>query len=159
MSELGNEIIKAARLRVGAPFSHHFNPEDTCERGSVTIDACMEKGLSDNGYDCSGLAIASLSDVLGILPKHWPRELRHAKQLEVIAEAAIPETGDLLVYLPETMPNRTPGNHVGIFATATSVIHASGISGLVEEGEMSGTFRKTVTVPASILIELVNETR
>jgi hypothetical protein len=113
----------------------------------------MEKGLSDNGYDCSGLVIASLSDVLGILPEHWPRDLRHVKQLETIAEATTPEAGDMLVYLPETIPNRTPRNHIGIFVTATSVIHASGMSRLVEEGTVSGVFRKTVTIPASTLIE------
>ncbi len=154
MSDCGPEIVKAARTRIGVPFRHHFKPYNLCEGGIVTVDACMERGMDGESYDCSGLVIASLCDVLGILPEQWPRDYRHVNQLEELAETKRPDVGDVLLFFPEPVANKPRRTHIGIFATEQSTIHASGISNYVEEGQVEGVFREIKVVPSFVLAGL-----
>jgi cell wall-associated NlpC family hydrolase len=148
MSGFGPEIVSAARSRIGRPFRHHFKPFNLCKDGIITANACMEKGMDNEGYDCSGLVIASLCDVLGILPEHWPRDYRHVNQLEELAETKTPDVGDVLLFLPVSVTDKPRRTHIGIFATEHTTIHASGISDYVEEGQVEGMFREVKTIPS-----------
>lgn len=86
---------------------------------------------SIGGYDCSGLAIASICEVMGIATSQWPSRLRHTQQLACLGDNHDAEPGDIRLY--------TSGDariHLGIATTEEEAIHASGISKLVEEGEV-----------------------
>lgn len=154
MSNYGSEIVGAARSRIGVPFRHHFKPRDLCEGGGITVDSCMERGLDSDGYDCSGLVVASLCDVLGISTSEWPHNFRHVKQLErLIAESDL-TFGDVLLFDSETehgIPRRT---HIGIFVARQCVVHASGLNGVVEEGKVEGDITDIRVIPSSALMEL-----
>ena len=152
MDNYGSEIVAAARARIGAPFRHHFKPENICGGGTVTVDACMERGLDSIGYDCSGLVISSLCDILGIRPQQWSRNYRHAKQLEKLAEPKRPTEGDVLLFYP-IHADRTR-RHIGIFVTEQCTIHASGLLGQVDEARVAGVFRNVKVIPAATLMGL-----
>lgn len=147
MTQFGNEVLAAARARVGQPFAHHFKPTNECDDGQITIDACMTRGMDDEGYDCSGLAIISVCEVLGVGTERWPKELRHLNQmalsLRMIRE---PVAGDLGIY--RSIKSRSL--HAGIFATGQTVVHASGISKEVEEGMVQGA-ELMLVIPPSVL--------
>ncbi len=71
------ELLAAARGRLGKPFRHHFKLNNDCQFGTLPLLPCMEVGMDDSGYDCSGIVIASTCDVLGIPTKDWPTSYRH----------------------------------------------------------------------------------
>ena len=129
MSELGDAVVQSARSLVGRRFRHHFKPNNICVGGAITTDECMRRGMDDEGYDCSGLAIVSICSALGLDVNSWPRSLRHAKQLITLAACQDAEPGDIRMY---TSANERI--HLGIVVNDTEVIHASGVTGLVEEG-------------------------
>lgn len=128
MSELGDKLITSARSHIGAPFRHHFKPENLCLGGTITTGSCMERGMDPAGYDCSGLVIASMCRVLDMQPQEWPHHLRHAKQLEVFATDKPFEPGDVQFYYYED-----GGVHMGISTMPDICVHASGRTRLVEE--------------------------
>jgi hypothetical protein len=153
MSELGDEIVKSARTRIEMPFRHHFKPVNLCGGGERTVDDCMEGGMDSQGYDCSGLAIASLCEVLNISPAGWPRELRHAQQLAALATDEDFEPGDLRLY--DAAKNRF---HLVIATSTQEVIHASGLTNIVEESIVtspSGSFEAVRVVTAESLSKAV----
>ncbi|HSX28384.1 MAG TPA: NlpC/P60 family protein [Candidatus Saccharimonadales bacterium] len=154
MSRLGERIIASAQQQVGAPFEHHFKPQNLCDGGRVTVDACMERGMDpESGFDCSGLTIASFAIVMGLATADWPQDLRHTKQLEAFAVAVPAEPGDVCLYYSAN--GRT---HAGIAVTATTAIHASGVTKRVEQGEvtdMYGDFVVIKSISAAALRQLV----
>ena len=150
MSELGNEVLQSARQRLNAPFRHHYKPVNLCEHGSRTVDACMDYGMKDTGYDCSGIAIASLCDVLGISTHEWPRELRHTRQLRALETDNDCMPGDWRLFY-----NSKNQTHLGIATETSEVVHASGITNVVEESEVedpSGSFRAIRVVTINSLL-------
>lgn len=150
MSEFGKKIIESARARVGKPFRHHFKPENICEYGKTTLAQCMEVGMNDEGYDCSGLVIASICEVLAMSPPSWPAQYRHLEQMKSLETSIEPLTGDALIFYQQN-PSRT---HMGIFVSERVVIHASGISGIVEEGVVLGDIQRTATIRLETLLAL-----
>ncbi|HSW91663.1 MAG TPA: NlpC/P60 family protein [Candidatus Saccharimonadales bacterium] len=150
MSELGNEIAKSAEARIGRPFRHHFKPVNLCEGGKRTVDECMERGMDDlEGYDCSGLVIASLCEALHISTSQWPRELRHTQQLAELAVDKEFEPGDIRLYYSHN--NRI---HLGIATSTEQAIHASGLTNAVERSivvDPSGSFEATRVIAAQSL--------
>lgn len=153
MSELGEEVIRSARTRIEMPFRHHFKPINLCEGGRLTADECMERGMDSQGYDCSGLAVASLCEVLGISTVEWPREFRHTQQLATLAIDEGGAPGDFRLYY--SSGNRI---HLGIAASAQEVIHASGLTRVVEEGivtDPSGSFEAVRTIAIESLLRLL----
>lgn len=146
----GLKIIEAARLRIGLPFRHHFKPENVCHEGTATTLDCMERGMDSEGYDCSGLVIASICDVLGIKSQQWPKEYRHLNQLKNLEEACELTVGDTVLFYQEK-PGRT---HMGIFVATDLVIHSSGISKEVEESKVIGNIERLGVIPASTLCKL-----
>lgn len=141
MSELGQEVVAHARLQIGKPFEHHYKPVNLCGGGQITADACMQRGMGPDRYDCSGLLIASFSDVVGLAIQNWPRELRHTKQLEAYAIDGRGELGDIRLHFSAN--NRT---HLGIAVSATTAIHASGVTQKVEEGEVTDKYGEFVAI-------------
>ncbi|HJP96083.1 MAG TPA: hypothetical protein VJ843_01795 [Candidatus Saccharimonadales bacterium] len=130
MSQLGDRLIAEARSHIGAPFRHHFRPENLCAGGTITLDQCMEQGVDPTGYDCSGLVVASMCRVLGLQPGAWPRHLRHSVQLQQHATEKIFAPGDIQFYYYEN-----GGVHSSIATTSPDVsVYASGRTRLVEEG-------------------------
>lgn len=150
-------MVHAARLKVGRPFRHHFKPENLCEGGATTVTACMEHGLDDEGYDCSGLAIASICEALGIGVERWPQDFRHTKQLASLAIRALAKPGDLRVYLSSNQRM-----HLGIAISDTEDIHASGVAEVVEEGiavDKYGSFIDVRTISLDSVCEIVARNR
>ena len=156
MSNYSSEIIEAARLRVGSVFRHHFKPQDLCENGTITINTCMERGMDSVGYDCSGLVIASLCEVLNLNPQQWPKEYRHLNHLKELEESTDPNEGDILLFYPELTKYSPRGTHMGIFVAEHCVIHASGLSGFVEEGAVKGVFERVGVIPHSTFLSITS---
>lgn len=153
MGELGEEVIKSARARIEMPFRHHFKPVNLCESGRLTVEKCMERGMDPQGYDCSGLAIASLCEVLDVSPAEWPREDRHTQQLAKLATNEGGNQGDFRLYY--SSGNRI---HLGVVTSAQEVIHASGLTKVVEEGivtDPSGSFEAVRAIAVESLVKLL----
>lgn len=133
MSSLGQRLVAAARSRLGQPFRHHYKP-DNCLNGTVTVDSCMERGLGPQYYDCSGLVIASLCQIIGISVDKWPRNYRHQGQMEdeLTSFTHEPVPGHV-VLLRGVGRNGLATTHMGILAARCKIIHASGSQGAVVE--------------------------
>jgi hypothetical protein len=135
------------------PFRHHFKPTNLCESGGWAVDECMERGMDSRGYDCSGLAIASLCEVLNISTAEWPRELRHTQQLATLTTDEDFKAGDLRLYYSTN--NRI---HLGIGTSEQEVIHASGLTNIVEESvvtDSSGSFEAVRVIAAESLLKIL----
>lgn len=157
MSELSGEVLRRARQYLDAPFRHHYKPDNVCNYGKRTVGTCMEYGMDLAGFDCSGLAIASLCDVLGISPREWPRELRHTTQLRILETDEGYEPGDWRLFY-----NTQNQTHLGIATETDEVVHASGITKIVEEGAVedpSGSFRAIRIVTINSLIAVLNRAK
>jgi len=146
------EVIQAGRGHLGITFRHHFRPINPCQSGEITVPHCMQIGMDRHGFDCSGLVVASLCQVLGMQPAAWPMEHRHVRQLQQLTTTDDPEPGDALVYWPRWPTERA--QHIGIFVAKKQVIHASGIDGQVEEGpvENDEDFGKIEVIPHAVLL-------
>lgn len=106
--------------------------------------------MDSAGFDCSGLAIASLCDVLGISQLEWPRELRHTIQLRTLEADEEYEPGDWRLFY-----NSKNQTHLGIATQTHEVVHASGVTNIVEEGSVddpSGSFRAIRVVTINSLV-------
>lgn len=154
MNTTGNQLVAEMQSHIGAPFRHHFKPENLCNGGRITVNACMERGMdSVGGFDCSGLVIASMSRILQIDPTAWPRALRHTQQFAAHATEKPFEPGDVTFYIS--------GNgliHMGVAATPQESIHASGISKMVEQGvatDVHGEFTAIHALAADHLADIV----
>ncbi|HJP81263.1 MAG TPA: NlpC/P60 family protein [Candidatus Saccharimonadales bacterium] len=153
MSEFGNEILERAESRIDAPFKHHFKPINLCEGGQYTVPECMERGMGPEGYDCSGLAIASIAEVLHIEGRKWPKELRHTQQLAALAIEDAFEPGDIRLFY-----SHNGRIHLGIATESEEVVHASGLTGIVEKSvvtDPSGSFEAVKTIPATRLSDII----
>ena len=156
MSEFGSEVLVAARTRHHKPFRHHFKP-DLCSGGQTTFDECMSVGLNDEGYDCSGLVIASICDVLGIDASEWPNGLRHTKQMAALAIEACLQPGDVVLFDIETSKGWDVC-HMGIYVRPNRVLHASGSAKRVVEGWFSGgVIQLPQFIPAAEFVPRLNE--
>jgi hypothetical protein len=145
MSSMGLELAAAMRTHIGQPFQHHFSPENLCERGRTTVDQCMERGLGPNKWDCSGLVLASLCEVLGLSNAAIPWDLRHAVQIDEILGndlREIAESGDIITLInPDLHANH--GVHIGVMTISDfgeSMVHVrGGADQAVVEGEIPET--------------------
>ncbi len=146
MSNLNQELLIVAEENIGRPFRHHFKP-NLCNGGWETIDTCMEAGMDQNGFDCMGLVIYSLCKVLDIDSTNWPRELRHSLQLRALAhDRSHLRYGDILLIESLSPENRPYMTHMGFYEDASTIIHASGISGVVERTPISSLMITELTV-------------
>lgn len=160
MSKFSAELVKAARFRLERPFYDHYEDGDDCHHGRVTRPSCMARGLDDRGYDCSGLAIACLSDVLGIEVRRWPSRFRHLTQLARIAVNAAPEASDIVILSAKHPQGGASPGHMGISTGPESLIHASRACGgrVVEGSLLSRNYLKLITViPHTHFEEVITE--
>lgn len=156
MNRNDSDIIIAARSRLGSPFLNHFKPDNLCDGGHTTLESCMEKGLgADDYYDCSGIVIASLCEVLKISPAHWPKEYRHAKQLALLEERSSSKAGDIAIFYQK----ESSSLHLGILVAKKTVIHASELAESVAEGKVRGSFSRIGIIPSEKLLDLGTEAR
>lgn len=156
MADTGSELVEAARRRIGKPFRHHFKPYNLCAYGEYTLGSCMRVGMDDTGYDCTGLVIASLCEVLGVAPDTWNRSFRHANQLLQLAEAGAPHPGDILIF--RSIDPASESKHVGIHVKEDVTIHSSDLKldngpGVVE-GYVFGAVRDVGVIPVQKLAEV-----
>lgn len=115
--------------RTGEPFLHHFEPDDTCNNGSITTSDCMERGLGldDRGYDCSGLVVASLCETLGIAITNYNPDLRHVRQMIALVEQSSEptQTGDIAFKFSEEGAHAFVVAHTDPQTGGATVVHAS----------------------------------
>jgi len=153
MSNLEGELLRAAEEKVGAPFRHHYKP-NLCQGGRITVTTCMEYGMDNMGYDCSGLAIRSLCDVLGVNHKDWPMQLRHSYQLNSFACERTAEPGDIMLIESESDTGYRYNTHIGIQTDEDGIlIHASGKSRLVERSIPMGVILQQSTIDMRQLLK------
>lgn len=154
MNGLAVSVLDAARSRLNEPYINHFNPNN-CEGGAITTATCMESGMDGSGYDCSGLVVASLCEVLGIKTTDWPANLRHVAQFEQLAAPTDAQFADVLLFdsmRPDGTPYRT---HCGLYTGPQCVVHSTGRSKRVVEGtvETTGVITDIRVVPLRRLVE------
>lgn len=89
--EFYQELIKAARHQIDKPTVIHKYLVPGCWRQPQTLPSCMEVGLDETGFNCSGLVIHAVATVLDIRPTDWPHHLRHTRQMWQAADSASPE--------------------------------------------------------------------
>lgn len=154
MDKMGNELIKAARYELGRPFRHHFKPENLCDDGRITIDQCMERGMDGEGYDCMGLVIASICNVLGVSAHDWPREYRHSLQMHVLATDKLPDFGDVLLIESKSKGGYQLVTHMGLYIEYGRVLHANGKTKVVDESEVAGIVTDIKAVDMKALADL-----
>ena len=58
------EVLDAAARYIDAGFAPH--ERQTGCNGLNTVEACMETGLGRAEFDCTGLVLRSIADVLGV---------------------------------------------------------------------------------------------
>lgn len=158
--KLRHGLLSAAEAKVGTPFRHHYKP-NMCEGGRITVESCMEYGLYDSGYDCSGLVIRSLCDVIGMDPKTWPMKFRHSYQLNSFAGSNSVRTGDIALIESQSKDGYRYNTHMGIQSEGNLLIHASGKSRLVERSIPMGiiiSMRSLDTIRLLEAIVLLEET-
>lgn len=125
MSQLSEEFIQAARDQISRPFRQHYTRFAPCFTGvNLTSPDCLELGLDrcGEGFDCMGLAIASMCDVLGIPRGSWPVEFRHIEQLIPLAQRRPGQPGDAIILV-----RNGEQDHMGILTTANTIVHATNI--------------------------------
>lgn len=154
MSELNQEILRAAEVKIGSPFRHHYKP-NLCQGGRITINACMEYGMDDTGYDCSGLVIRSLCDALGISHEEWPMQLRHSYQLNSFASEQSAQPGDIALIESISANGYRYNTHMGIQVGGDTLIHASGKSRIVEHSTPMGVIIEKSTLDIKLLLDTI----
>lgn len=66
---------------IGQPAIYHQDVSPDCWRTDQTLQPCLEAGLGERDFDCSGLVIRAMCDVMGRSTNVWPMQLRHTRQL------------------------------------------------------------------------------
>lgn len=113
-----------------------------CWRSEQTLTTCLDEGLGDPNFDCSGLIIRAMCDVTGMDIDTWPPQLRHTRQLWHMAQelgvartAAEAQPGDILVSdrfwtMPDGTTQRVPA-HISIKASGPNTLQAQATDGAV----------------------------
>jgi hypothetical protein len=117
----------------------------------------MQNGMDDRGYDCSGLVIASVCEIVKIETSNWPRQYRHLLQIFMLRQDITARDGDMLIFYDELNRWGTNRIHTGIKSGENQVVHVSGITNRIEEGAVDGVFRKIATVPIETLVNLAQD--
>ena len=127
-------------------------------------DKCLSAGIGPKAYDCSGLAIASICDVLGKPVGSWPAGMRHVREIWHVASQATTEPiftqtgyeeGALLIFRRVYDVHgykEVVAGHLAIASLiqgdAVTYLHANSNMGTVEEREL----RSPHSVLGSVLV-------
>jgi cell wall-associated NlpC family hydrolase len=150
-ADLNQRMVAAAEARMGCPYVAHDSVADGCDGGIISSDLCMTVGLDNNGYDCGGLVVASLADILDITLAEYPTTLRHHTQMaELAAPRHVAQIGD--IWLQRT--TRGQPAHVGVFTYLGSVVHANNTTNTVSRQPISRQQASSV-IPLACLVEQV----
>ena len=126
------ELLDAAQKYRDMPFVNHAATV-RCGANLQTHPACMEIGLGPEGYDCSGLVIRALTDVMGVADTDWAWGIRHVRQMSKMGTrvnlsprdlAQDYPLGLLFVYNHVGDNMYIPAAHIGIYAGRGALFHA-----------------------------------
>lgn len=93
------EVAEAAVHYMGQRAINHQRYTEC--RSGPTKPECMEVGMTEVGFDCSGLAIRSICDVLGLETDGWDPDFRHVRQMPAAMNEStvMPvEPGDVVLF-------------------------------------------------------------
>lgn len=128
LSDFGVEMYAAAERYRTASFVNHIATAGC--GGKVTTEQCMELGLGPTAFDCSGLVIRAVTDVMGWRTNDWASDIRHVDQMARTLPAKAhdlslpPTAGDLIVYAHRHGDIEVPFAHIAICNGAYRVLHA-----------------------------------
>lgn len=134
-SEFRAQLVKAALMYVDSSFVDHTRAAG-CYNRMQTEQRCMSTGLGNDGFDCSGLIVRAMSDVIGKEDCDWASRIRHVPQLCVEDARMTSEQlrsqpiGALVVYSQfQTAKDGSshiviPAAHVGIYVGGNQIVHA-----------------------------------
>ncbi len=126
------ELLDAAQKYRDMPFVNHAATV-RCGANLQTHPACMEIGLGPEGYDCSGLVIRALTDVMGVADTDWAWGIRHVRQMSrwgnkvsllPINSGRDHPLGLLFVYNLLENDVYVPAAHIGIYSGGGTLLHA-----------------------------------
>ncbi len=145
----GAELSRAVQSCVGEPFVNHGSMVG-CGSQDKTYTACMETGIGQDGFDCSGLVIHGLSEVLDIDTTDWASGIRHVAQMtragrrisvrELSRDEPLP--GLLYVFNHWDGDFFVPNAHVAVYVGNRQMVHARSMgtdSVVLEPTRMRGT--------------------
>ncbi len=146
--EFGTQLLAAAERYVGRGFVSHAELVG-CGSRSKTFPGCMEIGLGPDSFDCSGLIIRALSDIIGRQTTKWAANIRHPLHMASLGTRVDLRSTDgqhdyplglVLVYHHITQLGVVPSAHVGIYAGGQQLLHARSLgAGSVALGPIRAT--------------------
>lgn len=118
----------------GKRFAAH-EPQTGCN-GITTLAACMETGLGPDEFDCTGLVLRAIADVVGVSHTDLNPQYRHLRQVAALASPAalsggsiVPEGfGVVRVGLVHESAHVPIPKHVGLYMTEgyrDGMVHAT----------------------------------
>lgn len=99
-------------------------------------------------FDCSGFLVY-LFDAEGIALPHSAEQIGTNEEYALIEEINNLKTGDIVCF--DTVDDRDPSDHVGIYLGKNQFIHASSVYGKVVISEIADTYLETFTGARRIL--------
>lgn len=163
----GQELARAAEAYNGSSFVVHTTAANCYDR-LHTQTSCMSTGLGTDGFDCTGLVLRAMSDVLGKADCDWATAIRHGPQMYLKADHMPREQvkrepiGAIVVYSQfqrlEGGDSKLvfPAAHVGIYVGKNQIVHArqDGTGGVVTERifKLWGSKRFTAALVSNSLI-------
>lgn len=101
----------------------------------MSTPRCLEVGVGLEGFDCSGLVVRAISDVLGTPTTQWPLGQRHVRDIWAMAQR-----------FPDYAPQRELEALIGRLVVFSTVYRVDGILqrvpghvGIVEHDDSAGT--------------------
>ncbi len=129
VARFGAEVAKASLQYLACGFIDH---RTAAYLSSSKPSRCMEVGLGPDSFDCTGLSIRSICDVMGWKVSDWPQELRHSYEFArecgtEYQDPALP--GGVALYAQHVKKADESAlwlpAHVGIVIGPERMIHAS----------------------------------
>ena len=127
----GGMVAAAATEYVGSPYVSHADAV-RCGAQLKTYPACMESSLDERGFDCSGLVIRAISDVIRLQPDEWAEDVRHVAQMAHHgSRVSVREMqqghmypGLLLVFNHRLGDLHIASTHVSVYVGEEQMVHA-----------------------------------
>lgn len=128
MVSFGKELLAAAQRYEGSPFTPHGLVVGCGSQR--TKPACMDVGVSRNGFDCMGVIYRAASDVLGLEDTDWSWDIRHAPQAaRLLTKLTVDWREELPIGTPMVYSHTEKGvsisaAHFGLYAGNSTVLHS-----------------------------------
>jgi hypothetical protein len=92
-ADFSHELIRAARSYAGKDAIYHQDFAGNCIE--FPSDNCFSDGIGPQAFDCSGLIVRSMSDVLDVDPIICMKDLRHVRDMWRAAYCEQDDTFDM----------------------------------------------------------------